>query len=455
MDFSDNYTPDASEAISSMSTIASWAEFYTLSGIPSSDSFDKTHIQFPTEIAFLNEKIDELDSMNYHDAFMGAFTNCQSEDGQFQQYLSQSVPTPEDFARPAAEAQMPEEEADVQPRVVQFVPQSIGWSYHTWGKLNDLLEEFKERKVAEYRPDVNDDHKALKPQEEELLTKLQGDNEKIPILTGLLHTTDWRRFITFCCKNNIYPLFTLRLFNRLSAKVSMLLALVPGLATIGTFVGNINATVGFDAINKYLTNNVDFKMCVPVFNPRAIDSIPAAFIHEIMYSNSQTGKDFVNDDDFTDTHSIWSTKQFIVVPVFPDDPAYRNENAELVSTTGYFAAVVSEQSTSTCHFKAAKILAMLIRGAGSRIQAERPNGLLENFGDDADEYPLLAYRAHYKVRVNNGKKDSWRQCSGQGPRGGYVFPKHRVAWSSGKEVKPLGDELEMRAQAFTMTVNAQ
>jgi hypothetical protein len=424
-DFQDTLTPDAAEVVSTISTKMRWLECLILPGCANDTNQSEFKCAFPSEIKFTNESSDTWSYMGFEKAFNDAFGDCE-KDGQWMNYMARLS------------------------RMGKLKGQTIGDFYacfpesHALKTMATLLRKAKARNDEDGKEwaDAGDAPSEREEEEEEIKVndewkKQLDDQEDQKAVEHLFQLANWKTWIKWCVTWKVPPLIDLALINTMNARVASLLAFIPGAQTMFSQVGNINVTVAADMINKYITENTDFRARVAVIEPRNIDGIIGAFIHSIDKSRSETGVDVVSDADIE--HNDWKNKQYIVVPLFPDEPRLKASSPpRIFSITGYYPNIVEEENAGRNHFLAGS---EMIRQLGIRVQRDRPTGAFQTYGEDDDETPIICYRGQYFYRFEEGKegKDSkdkiWELVPGTGPRGIYVFPDHRSQWLNGRTIK--------------------
>jgi hypothetical protein len=313
-------------------------------------------VKVPGTVKFTNEVTDAFSELNYEAAFTAAFTTIGGNDdafwaGQFGQYLKKN----------GVNSRLP-----------------LAYYEH-----KGLLAAYKKALLA-VAPYMTVEGRA------EVVAKgLDADANYVSTLISA-HTT-WADWVHYCQANGFPTLIDLALLYTMSALTSMLLGIVPGSGTLEVLLGNINTALAVNGVNKDLTDNTDFKCAVVVRQPNNIDAVPAAFVHYIHDSASETGMDCVDDSLVpAESASDRATKQFFVVPLMLSEDQHTRECVsaescrELISVTGIYPNTRSTGRKSAMHFPAGPQFLSIF---GLQPQPENLAGCLENYDEERTEFP--------------------------------------------------------------------
>lgn len=428
-DVSDSYTPDGADVISSISAKVRWIESYIIPGGAAMENEDK-NVEVPGSIQIINERTDSYDFIHYKNALHGAWGKCPMIRGyQWYEYLDS----------------------------IGMAKKSVAEFYEHFGILQKVYDAWHHNNAS--APDANrstlfaalaprtdiEANKREKAKEdakkkmEKLLKDLPANHDS-PFPLNLFNTRDWNLYFDLCCEYHIPTFIDLLLLTEVQARAAMLIGVIPGESTMCVLMGDINMTQGFDAINKYITANLDFKVAVPCLQPRNIEAVPAAFFHQINRSQFD-GRSFIDDSQVIDGVFEYSKRkgQFFVIPLWPTDRIHAaGAHRKLFSVTGTYPRVVEQQDdeNSLDHYACAATFRKMF---GIHVQVERPTGVLEMLSEAGEEMPILAYRAQYFYEVvanpNAKLSDRYKLIEGTGPRGPYVCEGHKLYWSGNKEVR--------------------
>lgn len=301
-------------------------------------------------------------------------------------------------------------------------------------RFKDIIRRYYERKDAAATPydfyqNIVGTSSTFTDANRNAVREILNDNKETP----------WVEFVNTMCKNHRdIPLgFDLALVGQMSAIASMLIAAVPGAETMVAMIGNMDTSMGFDAIAKSIVASFDCKMGVQVRRPQNIQGMMAAYLHSINPVAHGDKCFHVNElqNVFWDSkHNTGEAKgHFVVMPLFPGEIIKSSAPPSVISMTGQFPGVHAISSEAN-HFKIGGVFKNAIFG-DMDYQPLQHSGVFEDLDASERYMPHFAARAQYAVvkTAEDGKaveKTTW--FLGMGPRGPHVGTGMRGEWRSNK-----------------------